>query len=595
MAAVSMIVGETDDLQLGFPSAYQSNYAAKSKPLRAFPSVIATATPETFMAGDDLQAQWHAQKKRDADYMSGAKVQSTINSNMRANSSAHGYYGMPKPVLGQRVFANPSNEALILESARRDHTSAPFHFSDAHNCYQSVYSGGVLRSAAGQTYGKSQLMKRVSQLNDINDAKVQFQLGQSLIPGMSQEPIPFIETFNNSAANIGESITRNLGLTRVLDLLQGQDVLNTQESGFRSPDEIFKETRNVLGSVLALGSTATVSEMSDTLGAVQEIGRLLRAAVDTGNDDPYMDEYANKQAKATYITLQDIYTKLEDYLKQMVAAANLQPKERETLARSLTKSLGFSKAMNVAVGRSREALSLAGRTGTVDSRAEAINAASNGRFDRDRGDRREDSEHGTRNPFYSSDEEDFRDEGDANRQEFGRNSGRYSDEQTTAFYNQRQEGESASEEEEGERALPSRSRQKPQRQPQEGSAVSGFFDPDTQAFNVSAARASSAQAPPPGVLGLLKGRIASRKAQSSGNPRAPAAAASLPPLTDRAVLPNKFSEFRALAQRYKEVYPSVTVPRGSAYGDDESSWQYKAYIGNLHRKLIRQTQGSNEA
>jgi len=572
MAAVAMIVGETDDLQLGFPSAYSSQYAAKNIPLRAFPRVQESVS--TMWAGDDLQAQWHQQKLKDAQYMSNAKVQSTVNSIKRAHSAAHHQYNRPKYVLGQRKFANPSLGAQILSPGRENYDSAPFHYSSAHvvpnrqmlpsemegagDCCDT-FRGGVLRSAAGQVHGHNVLQARVGQLNRIEEAKQQFDMSKQLLNGETMPGMrPFVDSFQQLSTEESVPITINLGLQRVVDLLMGADVLNTQESGFRSADSVFAETRAVLGGVIAMGAKASVPELSDTLGMVQNIERLLQAALETDADDPYMDEYANKTAQSTYITLQELYKKLNTYMTRMVAAANLQPKDRETLARSLVKTLGFAKSMDVAVGKSREALSLAERTGTPAARQDAMNVGSRGHFNRD-GDRREDSEHGSRSTGPGGAW------GDSNRSEFGWRSGEtfptngrsvnwFGTQGDGVEYGEAPEDAELEEDfnEEGSE-LPYRSRDVavPSGAASVDSGLRGFFDPDTQAFNVSALgqpsprrqvgtdsrRATPAEVPlgseavsnlregvpSRNVLSLLKGKIASASPEvrrSSGNPRA---------------------------------------------------------------------------
>ena len=624
MAAVAMIVGETDDLQLGFPSAYESSYAAHKVPLRAFPSVQEPVT--TMWAGDDLQAQWHQQKLRDAQYMSGAKVQSTQNSIKRAYSAAHHEFNRPKYVLGQRKFANPSNGAQILTAGRQNYDSAPFHYTSAHNVPNrqqlpsemegagdccDTFRGGVLRSAAGQVHGHNMLRARVGQLNAIDEAS---RIGQLM---GSFEGVPaFVDSFQQLSTEVSAPITINLGLQRVIDLLMGNDVLNTQESGFRSADSIFSETRSVLGGILAMGAKATVSELSDTLGMIQNIEQLLQAALETDQDDPYMDEYANKTTQSTFITLQELYKKLNKYMTRMVAGANLQPKDRETLARSLVKSLGFGKSMDVAVGKSREALSLAERTGTPAARQDALNVGSRGHFNRD-GDRREDSEQGSRGTGPGGSW------GDTNRSEFGWRSGESfptngrsvswfgTEEGDGVEYGEAPEDADTSGFNEEGSELPYRSRDVPvplserrQRAVGEDVPLRGFFDPDTQAFNVSqlqparsvassaprirfppspggsvvSRRATPARVPvgreglaravegiaPPNVLNLLKGRVSSSAQQrSSENPRAPArtssaAAAAAAPRTVSAI--QAVQAFRSAAAPAGAPLPTIAVP-----------------------------------
>lgn len=656
MSAVAMVVGESDDLQLGFPSAYESRYAAKKIPLRAYPT--AAQPTEEIMAGDDFQAQWHQQKKRDADYMSGARVQSTINSNARANVSAHGYYGMPKAVLGQRRFANPSLEALQPTSTRQDYAAAPFHYSDAHGSGSSntdSLHGGVLRSAAGQAYGKRQLLRRVPQLNAIDEAKVQFQLGQQLVSGNVPAQMGFADSFATTP-QLDTDVSTNLGLVRVTDLLMGADVMNNQESGFRSADEVFKETRSALGSILAMGATATPQQLSDTLGYVQKIEELLDATLDTDKDDPYMDEYANKQAEATYITLQEIYKKLDAYLKKMIEGAELQPRERVTLAKSTVKDLQLSKSFDVAVGRSREALSVAQRTGTPAARQDAMDAASRGSFSSRGTTRREDSEQGSRSgaPTLS---------GDENRSEFGYRSGDYfptngrsvgyfgddsvgyaeSSEASLPYRSSMRSVESA-QNDEFKSPLASQPRGAPRAPSSAGprqvasagktpqapsSSVRGFFDPDTQAFNVSVADDSKTQSSkvssdsvPVGlrsVLDQLKnappspsssvGRPARPSSRSRPVPRSPssstgksvrpsnpkassaAAAAPHPKAAYFRSLPKKVSEMPDTVEGLKQLAADLRsngiiapVIKGSAYSPGDP--QFKDYLRKARSNLL---------
>jgi hypothetical protein len=657
MAAVAMVVGESDDLQLGFPSAYESNYAAKQKPQRAFPEYGGMDYSQ--WAGDDLQAQWHQQKLRDAQFMSGAKLQSTQLSNKRANQSPHGYYRMPKAVLGQRKFANPSFGAYLVSPGRENYASAPFHFTTAHAEHRAplepeetgaghccdTFRGGVLRSAAGQVHGHNMLLARVGQLNAIDEAKQQFDMMGMLQPGQTlPAQAPFVDSLQNLSTDVSAPITVNLGLQRVVDLLMGEDILNNQESGFRSADSVFSETRAVLSGVLATGVSATVSEMSDTLGLIQRIEGLLQATLESDSDDVYMDEYANKQAQATYITLQELYKKLNTYLTRMVASANLQPRDRETLARSLVKSLGFAKSLNVAQGRSREVLALAERSGTAQGRQDAINAGAMGQFDHD-SDRREDTEHGSR-PSGPSDAE----WGDEQRAQFGWRSGEfyptngrsvgwfgadegvvdYGESPEDALQDAREPLLTGNERAEYQ-SLRSRSLPSVRGTPTATSAntdapIRAFFDPDTQAFNVSSidkpgSRTQSRRGAPDempeglqqkssrgrNVVGLLKGLVAPSVApspelpgrsslrappiESKGtNPRSPTATPAVGIPQSTADLPDDLKELERISAglRAKGFYG---VPQ--IYGTKQApgSAGYKAYIRNVKSKIIEYTRG----
>ena len=662
MAAVAMVIGESDDLQLGFPSAYESNYASLQKPQRAFPEY--GGLDYSPWAGDDLQAQWHQQKLRDAQYMSGAKLQSTQMSNKRANSSPHGYYRMPKAVLGQRKFANPSFGAYLVSPGRENYASAPFHFSNAHPEHRAplepeetgaghccdTFRGGVLRSAAGQVHGHNMLLARVGQLNAIDEAKQQFQMMGALQPGETlPAQAPFVDSLQNLSTDVSAPITVNLGLQRVVDLLMGEDILNNQESGFRSADSVFSETRAVLGGILATGVSASVGELSDTLGLIQRIEGLLQSTLETDSDDVYMDEYANKQAKATYITLQEIFKKLNAYLTRMISSVNLQPRDRESLARSLVQSLGFAKSLNVAQGRSREALALAERSGTTQARQDAINAGANGSFDHD-SERREDTEHGSR-PSGPSDAE----WGDEQRAQFGWRSGEfyptngrsvgwfgadegvvdYGGSPEDALQDAREPLLSGNERAEYQ-SLRSRSLPSVRGTPTATSSNSenhreapfrAFFDPDTQAFNVASlsqpgSRTQSRRGAPDempqglerqssrgrNVVGLLKGLVAPSVAPSpelpgrsslrapppyqsrETNPRSPVATPRVAVPRSVADLPNTIKELeRVSAQLRAKGY--LGVPQIYGTKAPEGSAGYKAYIRNVKNKIIEYTRG----
>jgi len=88
--------------QLQFPTVFEYSV----KPTYGYISDPISGTLP--IAGDDLQAQYHQQKNAEA-------VRSVMNglhnnkmADYRFTHAAHGYFGMPKAVLSQRIYANPS-------------------------------------------------------------------------------------------------------------------------------------------------------------------------------------------------------------------------------------------------------------------------------------------------------------------------------------------------------------------------------------------------------------------------------------------------------------------------------------------------------
>jgi hypothetical protein len=163
---------ETDSLNIGMPTAFQNAYARFGPPEMYMPR---PQRQGVFPAGNDFHSQLHESRRNDANAMVIAAVQSKALSSARANSSHAGYYGMPKAVLGQRKYANPSMGADVVWSSRWD-GMGPFHFGSGEvlGTFGSGLEGGVLRSAPGQAYGKARLNARVEQFDRIQRAKDAF-------------------------------------------------------------------------------------------------------------------------------------------------------------------------------------------------------------------------------------------------------------------------------------------------------------------------------------------------------------------------------------------------------------------------------------
>ena len=610
-----MVVGASDDLQLGFPSAYESRYAAKKLPLRNYPS-IAVARPD-ILVGNDAQAVWHQVKKRDADYMSGAKVASTILMNKRSNSSAHGYFGMPKAVLGQRIFANPSNGALTSGIARETYDSAPFHLSNAiPGGNTESFRGGVLRSAEGQAYGKQKLMDRIPQLNKIAEEREKFLSEQFFSQEATMPGVRFADSLVNMSVGIPKISDVMVNLQRITDLLMGADIMTHTESGFRSADQIFKETRKIMGSIVGLGPTSNASQLAEILGFLQRITGLLDATLMPGQTEgPFGDQNENTQAKETFLSLQVIYKDLEAYIRGCIEGADRQPRDRVGISKNLVASLGISKSMDLTSSRSNEALAVASRIGGPQERQEAINIASNERFSSPSRTRREDSEHGAR-PAPSD-----ADWGDSNRAEFGYRSGDFFPtggrdvgffgEEATAY------GTMAEPEERPEQP-PANAGELPKMRPtpsMKASAVPApittsppapalqslraYFDPDTQAFNVAPVSATESADVPLRNLEKFGPTTATRsnpaspvpaqprlESDPSGLPSeapqgAPRSATEIPGTLDRLITFSNQLRSRGVTMANGRPVPEL---RGTVY--EPGSAGYATYLRNARNKLI---------
>jgi len=322
--------------QLTFPAVFQDVYASQYRPLAYAPS--APGPLVTPMAGDDFQSHYHAQKKKDADYMANAKVIATRNARRRMLLSHQNYYGMPDPVLAQREFANGSAGALILNSARQTNTTAPFQL------VESSISGGVLRTAEGQAYGKARLTARIQQLDAIDAEKERFlgvappPTAEPLAPGA---PIP---------PPTGAPVTQNarielqLLLQSIVDALMGERGLT--ETAQEASDELsrftFGDSVRALSLVIRVASSpdTDAETLEDVLAPVDNIVQLLE-----GLTDPDRVEQVEVTAMGIerLITTKELFLRINEYLRGMMEGINLSPRERLALSKNLVKSLGFAK------------------------------------------------------------------------------------------------------------------------------------------------------------------------------------------------------------------------------------------------------------
>ena len=536
IGAVATEKVQSDALNLGFPSAYQSVYAAKHIPERFFPTK--ERPPMLMWAGTDLQSQYHEQKRQDADYMAGAKVRATQLSRMRYVGTPHGRGLLPHAVLGQRLFANPNNGALPSASGRQNHKQAPFHYNDGAD-YTSTYTGGVLRSAEGQAHGIAVLRARVGQLNDIATAKADFTSNGSM-PTSSGAPT---QSVNPSA--VSPSIELNLLLQSIQDaLIQGE---GGEETTKLDKFDLSSASR-ALGLIFRMVPEGNSDFVEDTQAKVQNILELLNGLLDPDMDSAGM----SASAKETALSLQTIFTRLDVYLKRMIAGApvqrqetrfnpltgqqevqnvlsqeqgeNLSNPERLALSKNLVSSLGFSKMLKYAVNDNpsgllkeadRERLFNAQQrqrydVGDMDDEEED----DDDRFDRPAGPRENeahDDETGVSRSARDFDEDE--------RQVFGFNSGMYYPRNGRGADEYFGEAEAQERQSTAPSVVFGQSQRRGHRNRESSSAlasasdrVRGRFDPDTQAFNLdfgppSAASMARRPAPPSGEVSVAAAPI----------------------------------------------------------------------------------------
>jgi hypothetical protein len=547
IGAVATQKHQSDALNLGFPSAYASVYARNA---RVRPQFLQSTMPRevSFYQGDDLQHDIHQQRKRDADFMAGAKVRSTQLSRVRYVGTPHGMGHLPNAKLVQRVFANPTTGANIPYSTRQDYTTSPFHMMEG--AHGGNLSGGVLRSPEGVAFGRRVLQDRIRQLDNIQTAQQAFQ-------GVAPPAVGMMGGPRDSAAEANTATMPTLSESSAIELNLLLDGLTNNlmagESGAEDLNRFtYGDATRALLLIFRMAPVAPPDFFDDLVGKVDTILRLLAGAL---NSDQTGDTSAKQvEGNATALSLQILFKKLREYLQRMIEGApanrvetifnpltkrnerrnvlsqeqgqNLSPRERLALSKALVANLGFSKLLRTR--NVREVLSKESADGEMDAQEEQryrdgdMDSQDDGDDDNDEdGDEfdrpaptREDGIHlnetgvarGNRN--FSLDE----------RNSFGRQSRGVGILPT--YFGEESKEQTGIEEQEGLAAIesggipsyevpeslahlrPKLAQFDKQLQsllpspPKSGEEVRGFFDKDTQGFNIGSTRATKLKADP---------------------------------------------------------------------------------------------------
>jgi hypothetical protein len=331
----SMAVQET------FPAVFSQRFAQMGSPQAYLPSRGEAHAP--LAVGDDFQASYHEQKRRDADYMGYAKVNSTRMMNARAFSSPNGYYGMSQPVLGQRKFANETGGVFSLNSARQSYGDAPFHYTEPHayshhRAHGGSYSGGVLRTAEGQGYAKARLMDRIAQFNALDANVGNFTPDpRGRISGPTEATESLSQLRQSDSQNVGTQalIELNLLLQGINDALAGNTEDERDVSQFT-----YKDTTRALALLFRLVPTLQPYEISDIQTLFSDILQKLNGII--ANEDGTPDEDYQ-----VALTLTALFEKAHDYIAEFMrlTASTRTDAEKLQISKALVSHLGFAKSL----------------------------------------------------------------------------------------------------------------------------------------------------------------------------------------------------------------------------------------------------------
>jgi len=310
--------------QLTFPAVFSEAYANSGLQSRYMPSQH--LVPERLPMGTDLQSVYHQQKKDDAH----RRVMNAVRDNARADyrflHSHANYYNLPRVMLSQRQFANPSNgnQADIYSNRRVD-----------------GLRGGVLRTAEGQRWGRRKLGERVEELNAIDQAEAGFQLGETM--AQTAEPMMVSQEVSDKAT---------------IDLVgRLQTIFNALES--RKFDRLLmSDVSDFLKLLFRFSASASREELEDVLEYLNMIEEMLiefdlediaeAQYVGADDDDDERDGSTDPRSVANKLNIVSTsLRKAREYVARMLAQVNRPVPERKKLSSALVKTLGFTQLNKV--------------------------------------------------------------------------------------------------------------------------------------------------------------------------------------------------------------------------------------------------------
>ena len=303
--------------------------------------LIAEQLPE----GADFQSYYHRQKQYDANRSVLNGVRDTRRSTNRAMISHNHYFGMPAPSLVQRRFANPSGGAYILDSARRTQ-GGPFRMVEA----SEDLTGGVLRSAVGQQFGRDRLRARIAELNRIDENHFPSE-GMDLESLLSGAPRPLPSQTPQMPNSLSTPTTGSLSETAKIEFnLLRQRVIDALEDGF-STEITLGEVGRLIQLLFRYVPTATGDELDDIWSGFTANGGLIELITELNSDDY---EYPSKSQynEAVALSMYTLLTKAMEYTRVFIENRNLSPKEKVDLSKAMVKSLKFKSLLRT--GRDKD-------------------------------------------------------------------------------------------------------------------------------------------------------------------------------------------------------------------------------------------------
>jgi hypothetical protein len=295
--------------QLTFPAVFAAQAKANNLASQFYPDV--QSRPMALPRGSGLQEDYHEQKRLDANRRCLNGVRDNASSMARYLGS-HANYIVPKPVLSQRKYANPSNgnQADI-------YSSRPIQWNQSMR-------GGVMRTEEGQKWVLGKLKERIPQLDAIKVAKEAFLTGVPM-GAMGAEAIGISD------------ITTKVELYGLLSRVESdveQGIVNNKTTN---------KSQSLLKLMFGFIPYADVREVEEVMDSVEYIKKSLDSITEQGEEGVAEQSKAGEAIMRNASFLSGLYEKMREYLVRMNGVLNRPRKEREKASSVFIKSLGFSE------------------------------------------------------------------------------------------------------------------------------------------------------------------------------------------------------------------------------------------------------------
>lgn len=300
--------------QLTFPAVFSEVASLSQNPYGYLPQL--QRNPVFMPEGNDLQDKYHQQKKMDAD----RRVMNAVMDNRASTArflKSHQNYDIPRPVLSQRQFANPSNG-----------NQADIYNNRAIDWNQNTESlvGGVLYTREAQKWGRQKLRERIPQLDAIELAKQAF---------LTDIPLGAV-TVGQPAERLTESASLKVQLEITNTI---QSIATSLEAGKLSPLTV-ADTLKFLRLLFRWASGATFDELDDVKTIVEYIIESLEGILD--DLDVENLQPSDNEKKVFSSQLLDTMRKTRQYLVNMISVVNATPAERQKASANFVRSAGFA-------------------------------------------------------------------------------------------------------------------------------------------------------------------------------------------------------------------------------------------------------------